>query len=86
MEIFVFSFIVIGLAIVGMAVGVILGRRSIKGSCGGLSNIDGLDAECPVCSGTCTEKGDFKSEKPTPIESGFSWRSNKPPAETRDHA
>jgi hypothetical protein len=86
MEIFIFSFVVIALAVVGMAVGVLLGRRSIKGSCGGLSNVEGLDAECPVCSGTCEEQGKGRTEKPNPVISEVDWRDKKSVAETRDHA
>ena len=41
------SFIVTILAVLGLAVGVLLGRKPIRGSCGGLSCV-GLDcATCP---------------------------------------
>ena len=40
------SFAVIGLVILGMAVGVIAGREPIKGSCGGLSG-----GGCELCGG-----------------------------------
>lgn len=86
MEIFIFSFVVIALAVVGMAIGVLLGRRSIKGSCGGLSNVEGLDAECPVCSGTCEEQDKGGTHKPRPDVSGVDWRHRKSVAETSDHA
>lgn len=58
MEIFLISFVVLAIAILGMAVGVLFGRKSIKGSCGGLNKTDGLETECPVCYGTCEEKGE----------------------------
>jgi hypothetical protein len=35
MKLFLISLVVISLAMVGMAVGVLFGRRSLKGSCGG---------------------------------------------------
>ncbi len=44
MAIFLLSFLVVGLAVLGMAVGVLAGRRPIKGGCGG--------ADCPDCAGT----------------------------------
>lgn len=53
MEIFLISFVVIAIAVLGMAIGVVLGRRPIKGSCGGLNTIDGL--EC-ACSTPCENK------------------------------
>lgn len=47
METFFFSFAVFGLAICGLAVGVVAGRKPIKGSCGGLACLDGV--ECGAC-------------------------------------
>ena len=38
------------LLILGMAVGVLAGRKPIKGSCGGLQNL-GLKGKCDVCGG-----------------------------------
>jgi len=40
----VFSFLV---AI--MAIGVIMGRRPITGSCGGIGRVNGEDGECAIC-------------------------------------
>ncbi len=34
---------------IGMAVGVIVSNREIKGSCGGLNDIDGLQGACDIC-------------------------------------
>jgi uncharacterized protein len=52
MTIFLVTFIVIGIAILAMAVGVMVGRRPIGGSCGGLERIGlecdaGCDKPCP---------------------------------------
>ncbi|MEM1411205.1 MAG: hypothetical protein AAGH19_02525 [Pseudomonadota bacterium] len=51
MEVFIITFLVLALVVVGMAVGVIAGRPAIKGSCGGL-NVDG---KCRFCenAGRC---------------------------------
>jgi len=46
-----FSFVVILLAIAGMSVGVLNGRRAISGSCGGLNG-----GRCELCSGNCKSK------------------------------
>lgn len=46
MEIFLVSFIVMVIAISGMAIGVLFGRRPIQGSCGGLNKINGLECGC----------------------------------------
>lgn len=44
---FILAFITLLLAIGGLALGVLAGRAPIKGSCGGLSCIKGID--CGVC-------------------------------------
>ena len=41
------AFMIILLAIAGLAVGVMVGRAPIKGSCGGLACAKGID--CGVC-------------------------------------
>ena len=56
MEIFLITFTVMTLAVLGMALGVLLGRRGIKGSCGGLNTLKGLESACSACSGSCEAK------------------------------
>lgn len=46
MTLFLFSFAIIALAGLGLAIGVLAGRDPIKGSCGGLS-CAGACATCP---------------------------------------
>jgi hypothetical protein len=38
------------LVVLGMAVGVICGRKPIAGSCGGIANL-GIEKECSICGG-----------------------------------
>jgi hypothetical protein len=45
-----FALGIFALAFAGMAVGVIFSNRCIKGSCGGLNNIEGVDG-CSQCGG-----------------------------------
>lgn len=45
MNIFLATFAIMALAVLGMSIGVLTGRRELKGSCGGLNNVDG--GECP---------------------------------------
>lgn len=49
LSLFLISFVVIVLVVVGMAVGVMGGREPIKGSCGGLNRLGMRDGECPIC-------------------------------------
>ncbi|MFM1896914.1 MAG: hypothetical protein RLZZ385_1988 [Pseudomonadota bacterium] len=52
MTVFIFSFILIGLAVGGLAIGVMLGRKPLQGSCGGLSSFQGERGSCEVCGGS----------------------------------
>jgi len=52
MTIYLITFLIMGLAILGMAVGVIAGRKPIAGSCGGMAKLGlecdaGCDKPCP---------------------------------------
>jgi len=54
MTLFIVTFIVMVIALIGMAIGVIAGRPAIKGSCGGLNKV-GIDSNC-ACSQNDREK------------------------------
>ena len=52
MTIYIVTFVIMGIAVLAMAVGVLAGRKPIAGSCGGLGkfNVDcvaGCDKPCP---------------------------------------
>lgn len=51
MNIFFITFAVFVLVMTAMAVGVIVSNRAIKGSCGGLNDIEGLKGACDICEG-----------------------------------
>ena len=44
-------FLVMLLVVFGMAIGVIMGRKPIAGSCGGIANL-GIEKECSICGGS----------------------------------
>ena len=50
MALFLISALIIGLVIAAMAVGVLMGRDPIKGSCGGMGAL-GIDTSCDICGG-----------------------------------
>lgn len=45
------AFIIMLLVVLGMAIGVIMGRKPIAGSCGGIAKLGIEKDECPVCGG-----------------------------------
>ena len=48
MSTFISAFIIICLAFLGLAIGLILKNQPIKGSCGGMANLD-EGSECQIC-------------------------------------
>lgn len=64
----VFAFLFMLTIVAAMAVGVIMGRKPIAGSCGGMKAL-GLDSECEVCGGNpdaCS--GSSNRRQPTSTE------------------
>ena len=55
MSVFLLSFLIFSLVALGMALGVILNNKELKGSCGGLGNIPGVSGDCS-CSTPCEKK------------------------------
>lgn len=53
MTTFILATVFIGIVMAIMAVGVIMGRGPIKGSCGGMGAL-GFDKACDVCGGNPT--------------------------------
>lgn len=53
------TFIVLALIVAMMSVGVLMGRKPVQGSCGGLNKIEGM-GDCELCGGDrdrCDESG-----------------------------
>ena len=54
MKIFIATFVIVGIAVIAMALGVILSNRRIRGSCGGLATL-GIDKACD-CDRPCARR------------------------------
>lgn len=67
-KMFLLSLAVVGIALLGMAVGVILSNRKLQGSCGGLGAIMGED--CMFCDKKeeCEEEKKRNSSGPLEID------------------
>jgi uncharacterized protein len=65
LTVFLFMVLVVGM----MAIGVIMGRKPIAGSCGGIANL-GIEKECSICGGSrekCEEVNRDKNETTTDL-------------------
>jgi len=56
MNTFLITFLFFLVFVVVMAVGVIFSNKKIKGSCGGLNSVDGLEGDCLLCNKKCEKK------------------------------
>ena len=65
MQLFVLSAVVIGIAMLGMAVGVLLSNRCLRGSCGG-PEVLGPNGESLTCA-TCPNRS-RSSDDESPIQ------------------
>lgn len=81
MAVFVLSFLVLLLIVVAMSVGVLMGGKPIKGSCGGMSAL-GMGTACDICGGD-TQKCEEEQKKQS-AESGGDTSLAYNAAEKRD--
>jgi hypothetical protein len=62
----ILSIIIFGLLVIGMAVGVLMGRKPIAGSCGGVGAALGEDNyTCDICGddpNKCDEQSDIQTQ------------------------
>ena len=65
MSLFLVCLVAIILMMLLMAVGVLMGKEPLKGTCGGLNRIMG-DRDCPVCGGD-TQKCETSKQNTNPL-------------------
>ncbi len=56
------TFVLMLLAVLGLALGVIFGRKPLAGSCGGIANL-GLEKQCSLCGGDRQKCDELQQEK-----------------------
>ena len=71
----VLSVVVLSLVVAGMAIGVMMGRKPIQGSCGGLNNV-GLKGECEICGGNPNQCDGQNNDKPSNNKPSNNEQSN----------
>ncbi|MGB0203932.1 MAG: (Na+)-NQR maturation NqrM [Neptuniibacter sp.] len=74
----IFAFIFLMIVIAAMSVGVIMGRKPISGSCGGLANV-GIEGKCSICGDDpqkCEEEQERQSKEANKAELGYEVKSS----------
>lgn len=66
----ILTFFILLLVVAGMAIGVMLRGKPIKGSCGGIASL-GMGKACDICGGDTNkcEKGDSAGKSAPPAKS-----------------
>ncbi len=73
MKVFLLTFLIFLLAVLGLALGWLFSNRTLKGSCGGLSAIPGMEKSSCSCSNPCEKRKKRMAEEaaipltPTPL-------------------
>ena len=55
-SVFLATFSIILIAVLAMSIGVIVAGKRIKGTCGGLNDIKGLENACDLCTKPCAKR------------------------------
>ena len=76
MIVFFITFTVLALVIGGMAIGVIMGRKPISGSCGGMAAV-GIDSKCEICGGNPKKCDEVKTASSEPQDLGYDVGAKK---------
>ncbi|MEZ5448198.1 MAG: (Na+)-NQR maturation NqrM [Thiolinea sp.] len=67
LTVFLLTFLIFALAMLGLAVGWLFNQRALKGSCGGISSLPGMEDHQCSCSEPCEKRrralGDKHLEK-----------------------
>ncbi|MBV7300534.1 (Na+)-NQR maturation NqrM [Enterovibrio paralichthyis] len=71
MSVYLITFAVFVLVIAGMAIGFIVQRKTISGSCGGLGSI-GIEKECD-----CPEPCDARKKREARAAKAEEWKKNQ---------
>jgi hypothetical protein len=65
---FLLVLLIVGFLLLAMSIGVILGRKPISGTCGGIGAL-GMDQACDICGGNtkkCEEENQRKAKSADP--------------------
>ena len=79
MSTMILTFVVLLVVIVAMSVGVLMGRKPISGSCGGLANV-GIEGKCSICGDDpqkCEEEQERRGSQAQSADLGYEVKSKE---------
>ncbi len=79
MSTMILTFVVLLVVIVAMSVGVLMGRKPISGSCGGLANV-GIEGKCSICGDDpqkCEEEQERQGAEVQSADLGYEVKSKE---------
>lgn len=79
MSTMILTFVVLLIVIVAMSVGVLMGRKPISGSCGGLANV-GIEGKCSICGDDpqkCEEEQERQGSQAQSADLGYEVKSKE---------
>ncbi|HLD66290.1 MAG TPA: (Na+)-NQR maturation NqrM [Pseudomonas sp.] len=68
-------FLTMLLVVLGMAVGVLMGRKPIAGSCGGIAAL-GIEKECSICGGSREKCEEVRRDQDV-VQTGLAYDATK---------
>lgn len=68
-------FLTMLLVVLGMAVGVLMGRKPIAGSCGGIAAL-GIEKECSICGGSREKCEEVQRDRDV-VQTGLAYDATK---------
>lgn len=71
------AFALMLLVVFGMAIGVIMGRKPIAGSCGGIANLGIEKDDCPICGGDSNKCEEANSEGAGKSAASLAYDANR---------
>ncbi|WP_097461054.1 (Na+)-NQR maturation NqrM [Mangrovitalea sediminis] len=70
MSTFILVFLVFCVMIAAMSIGVMFGRKPLKGSCGGMSAL-GIDTACEICGGNRSKCEEVNARAASPSDLAY---------------
>ena len=73
----ILAFVIFSLLFAGMAIGLIIQNKPLKGSCGGVAKLMGKE-DCDLCGGNLNKCDELNNRKQTKVLTDLAYNAVKP--------